>query len=345
VNNFKPLNISGLAAAIPIIQGGMGVGVSLSSLAGAVAAEGGIGVISAAQIGFNRSDFSSSPFKANLDALALHIKKAKKIARGGVIGVNIMCAVTHYADYVKCCVENCADLIISGAGLPLNLPELVKGSAVKIAPIVSSAKAASVLLKMWDKKYGVTADMVVVEGPKAGGHLGFSAEEVKKEFDPVPIISEISAYEEKYNKKIPTVFGGGIFDKGDVEHYLSLGFAGVQIGTRFVTTEECDAHENFKLAYVNAKQEDVIITKSPIGLPGRALNNAFIQKLSAGEKIESCRNCIANCNPKTIPYCITNALINSVMGNIDQGLVFCGSEVHKINEITTVKKLMKELGA
>jgi len=337
--NFKPLNISGLIADIPIVQGGMGVGVSLSGLAGAVAAEGGVGVISAAQIGFSLPGFSANPFKANLEALAFHIKKAREKALGGVVGVNIMCAVTHYADYVKCCVENKVDLIISGAGLPMNLPELVKGSAVKIAPIVSSAKAASVLLKLWDKKYGVTADMVVVEGPKAGGHLGFTAEEVNAQFNAEAILPHISAYEEKYNKKIPAVFGGGIFDRQDMDHYMNLGFSGVQVGTRFVATEECDAHENFKLAYVNAKQEDTIIIKSPIGLPGRALNNEFIQNISHGTK-QNCRNCIAACNPATIPYCITSALINSVTGNVAQGLVFCGSEVYRVNEITSVKELM-----
>ena len=338
---FKPLNISGLIADVPIIQGGMGVGISLSGLAGAVAAEGGIGVIAAAQIGFNAPDFFNNPFRANLEALAFHIKKAKE--KGGIIGVNIMCAVTHYADYVKCCIENKADIIISGAGLPLNLPELVKGSEIKIAPIVSSVKAASVLLKMWDKKHGTTADMIVVEGPKAGGHLGFSLEELEKPFAAELVLREVSIYEKKYNKKIPTVFAGGIFDKSDIEHYLNLGFAGVQMGTRFVTTEECDAHENFKLAYVNAGKDDAIIVKSPIGLPGRALNNEFIRRISGSYPIEKCHGCISNCNPKNIPYCITDALINSAKGKIDYGLVFCGSEVHKISEITTVKKLMREL--
>ncbi|MCL2577688.1 MAG: nitronate monooxygenase [Defluviitaleaceae bacterium] len=347
--NFKPLNISGLIADIPIIQGGMGVGVSLSGLAGAVAKEGGIGVIAAAQIGFNLPGFVSNPFNANLEALSYHIKKAKEKALGGVVGVNIMCAVSHYADYVKCSIENKADLIISGAGLPLNLPELVKGSATKIAPIVSSVKAAAVLLKLWDKKYSTTADMIIVEGPKAGGHLGFTLEELENEVDfsenLKKIISEVSNYEEKYNKKIPTIFGGGIFDKHDIEYYLNLGLAGVQMATRFAATEECDAHENFKFAYVNAKQNDAVIVKSPIGLPGRALNNEFIRKVTTGGKtlIEKCHSCIADCNPKNIPYCITNALINSVTGNVDQGLIFCGDTVHKINEITTVKKLMKEL--
>ena len=324
----------------------MGVGVSLSGLAGAVAAEGGVGVISAAQIGFNTHGFFSNPFKANMEALAFHIKKAKEKALGGIVGVNIMCAVTHYAEYVKCCVENKADLIISGAGLPINLPELVKGSAVKIAPIVSSVKAASVILKLWDKKYNATADLIVVEGPKAGGHLGFSPEELESNFDFEEkiknIFFEISHYEEKYNKKIPAIFGGGIHDKNDIEKYLQLGFSGAQIATRFVATEECDAHENFKLAYVAAKKTDAIIVKSPIGLPGRALNNEFIRKVSDGIKIEKCHGCIADCDKKTIPYCISAALINSATGKINDGLIFCGENVHKIKEISTVKKLMRE---
>ena len=330
-------------AKIPVIQGGMGVGVSLSGLAGAVALEGGIGVISAAQPGYNRDGFFENPLKANLEALAYHIKRAKEIALGGVIGVNIMCALNHYADYVKCCIENKADLIISGAGLPLKLPELVKNTAVKIAPIVSSVKAANILLSAWDKKYGATADMIVVEGPKAGGHLGFSSDQLELDFDNgvKDIIECVTGYENKYNRAIPTIFGGGVFDKNDALHYLNLGCAGVQIGTRFVATEECDAHENFKLAYVNANKEDIAIVKSPIGLPGRALNNEFIRN-SKSNLIEKCYSCVKGCNPANIPYCITKALVNSVSGKINEGLVFCGENVYKIKGITTVKKIMNE---
>jgi len=352
ITKFKQLNINGLVVETPIVQGGMGVGISLSGLASAVAAEGGIGVISAAQPGFNTEGFFSNPLKANLKALAHHIKRAKEKAKGGVVGVNIMCALTNYAEYVKCAIENKADLIISGAGLPLNLPELIKDSAIKIAPIVSSVKAAAVILRMWDRKYGITADAVVVEGPRAGGHLGFSPEDIELKssgtnFDSEikEVIAHISEYEDKYSRAIPTIFGGGVYDKNDIQHYINLGCSGVQMATKFVATEECDAHENFKLAYVRAKKEDIAIVKSPVGMPGRAIMNEFIRKIENSGKaiIEKCHTCIVGCNPKNIPYCITVALTNSANGNMSQGLIFCGDTVDRVKNITTVKKIFQEL--
>ena len=345
---LKALNINGSIAAVPIIQGGMGIGVSLSGLAGAVAGEGGIGVISAAQPGYNWEGFQNNPLKTNLEALSFHIKKAKEKAKDGLVGVNIMCALTNYGEYVKCCIENKADLIISGAGLPTKLPELVRGTGVKIAPIVSSVKAASVLLKLWDRKSGYTADMVIVEGPMAGGHLGFTEAELEKgiDFDAEVrnIIKEVSRYEEKYDRAIPTVFAGGVHDRGDIDHYLSLGCAGVQMATRFVATEECDADENFKQAYIQAGKDDVVIVKSPVGMPGRALNNAFIKGLSlASQKVDRCYTCITGCDPGKIPYCITQALANSAKGLTYQGLVFCGAKVDRVREMSTVKRVMGEL--
>jgi len=345
---LKSLNINGLTSRLPIIQGGMGVGISLSKLAGAVAGEGGIGVISAAQPGYNREGFQCNPLKANLEALTYHINKAKEIAKDGVIGVNIMCALNHYADYVKCAVENKADLIISGAGLPTQLPGLIKDSAVKIAPIVSSVKAISVLLKMWDKKFGKSADMVIVEGPKAGGHLGFTHKDLEEgiDFDEElkGIIQEVSKFEEKYQRHIPTVFAGGIYDRDDIDYYLSLGCAGVQMATRFVATEECDADEAFKKAFIEADSRDVTIVKSPVGMPGRALDNAFIQSLLLeAKKTDKCLRCINGCDPKRIPYCITRALINSAIGKTNEGLVFCGAAVGRIKEMSTVKKIISEL--
>ena len=226
---LKPLIIGDLIASVPIIQGGMGVGISLSRLAGAVAAEGGIGVISAAQPGYTDETFMENSLKANLKALAYHIKKAKEISKGGIIGVNIMRASKNYAEYVECCVKNGADLIISGAGLPTELPMLLKDTAVKFAPIVSSLKAAKVLFKLWDRRYEKVADFVVIEGPKAGGHLGFSAEEAQNlsldEYDGEvkSIIEYVKSFEEKYKRKIPVVYGGGVYDRNDIDHYISLG--------------------------------------------------------------------------------------------------------------------------
>ena len=347
---LSSLIIGDLVAKVPIIQGGMGVGVSLSSLAGAVAREGAIGVISAAQPGYLEEDFSNNPLTANLRSLGNHIKKAKEISNNGIIGVNIMCASKNYEEYVKCAIDNGADLIISGAGLPTDLPKLVEGSNIKIAPIVSPPKSASVILKMWDRRYGRAADMVVIEGPKAGGHLGFSNESLEeyesKDYDKevLEIIEIVKEYENKYNKKIPVVFAGGVFDRKDIDHYISLGCSGVQMATRFVATEECDADINFKMAYINSKKEDIVIVKSPVGLPGRAINNKFMKdKKLINEKITKCYKCLKKCNMADIPYCITGALVRAVKGDIDNSLVFCGENAYRLNKIITVKELIKEL--
>ncbi len=346
---MKDLVIGNLTAKIPIIQGGMGVGISLHKLAAAVAREGGIGVISAAQPGFREPDFYTNTFDANMRALSREIKLAKEESNGGIIGVNIMVAVTHYEDFVKCCIENGADIIISGAGLPMDLPKFAAGSDIKLAPIVSSAKACKVIFSRWVKKYDRLPDLLVIEGPKAGGHLGFKAEEVLgiENFDDeiLKIIETKKEFEEKYNKKIPVVFGGGVFTKEDVKHCLDdLGLDGVQMATRFVATEECDADIAFKEAYINAKPEDVKIVKSPVGMPGRALNNHFIKDIVPdGCKISRCFQCLVHCDPKTIPYCISQALFNGANGDIDNALVFCGENVYKVDKISTVKDIIDEV--
>ena len=346
---FKPLVIGNLTAPIPIIQGGMGVGVSLSSLAGAVAKEGGIGTISVAQPGFCDPDFLKDPVAANKKAIAYHLKRAREIAPKGIIAINIMRASQNYDEYVACCVENGADFIVSGAGLPVNLPELVKNTGVKFAPIVSSLKACQVLFKMWDRRYHCVSDLVVIEGPKAGGHLGFKPEQLSMTDDEMDkeiqaILAYVKTFEEKYQKKIPVVFGGGVYDQKDIEHYLNLGCAGVQIATRFVVTEECDAAPAFKQAYLNAKKEDIMIVKSPVGMPGRAIRTPFMaEREKAPEKISHCFNCLDKCNPATTPYCITAALIRAVEGETENSLVFCGENAYRLDHMTTVHELMKEL--
>ncbi|MDD7792736.1 NAD(P)H-dependent flavin oxidoreductase [Clostridium sp. 'White wine YQ'] len=347
--DIKPLKIGNLIAKLPIIQGGMGVGVSSSKLAGAVASCGGIGVISGAQIGYTEDDFEIDSLKANLRALKNHIKVAKETAKGGIIGVNLMVAMKNYEEHVKAAIEAGVDIIISGAGLPTNLPKIAKGFNVKLAPIVSSLKGANVILKLWDKHHGVSPDMVVVEGPKAGGHLGFSKDDLESgdiDFDKsvVDIIELVKTYEEKYNKSIPVIAAGGVFDGHDIAKYLKLGASGVQIASRFVATEECDAHINFKNAYINSKKEDIVIVKSPVGMPGRAIKNAFVERVNLeGEKVTKCYNCLVPCDPKTTPYCITKALINAVKGDLDNALIFCGENAYRINKMYTVSELMNEL--
>ncbi|NLK75707.1 MAG: nitronate monooxygenase [Clostridiales bacterium] len=347
---MKPLVIGDLIARVPIIQGGMGVGVSRYRLAGAVAREGGIGIISTAQIGYDERDFNKNQIEANLHAIKKHIDLARASADGGIIGVNIMVATKQYERYVEAACAAGADLIISGAGLPLTLPKMVFGYKTKIAPIVSSVRAISVILKMWDRKYQRTADLVVIEGPRAGGHLAFSKEDLEDidqmEYDTEikAIIDVIREYEAKYRIKIPAIIAGGIYDKQDIIKAMELGADGVQIATRFVATEECDASQAFKEAYLKATKEDIKIVVSPVGMPGRAIDNKFLKKIAMErEKITKCFNCLEKCNPKEIPYCITSALINAVKGNVDEGLIFCGDNVDRLNKITRVKEIFNEL--
>lgn len=342
---MKELRIGDLCAKVPVIQGGMGVGVSLSGLASAVARAGGIGIISTAQIGFREENFDKNPIACNLLAIAKEIKRAKEMAGGGIIGVNIMVATRQYEEYVKAAVKAGADCIISGAGLPMNLPELTKGSPTKIAPIVSGKKSLSVIAKYWMKKYDRKPDFIVVEGPKAGGHLGFSQEELAayrtKSYDEE--VKSIIECAEELQLDAPVIVGGGVYTREDMEHYLALGASGVQMGTRFVTTKECDASDAYKQAYLDAKEEDIVIVKSPVGMPGRAIYNAFLEKVNAGERfMRGCRQCIKNCNPATAPYCITEALINAVEGNLDEGLIFCGSNAYRADKIETVAEIMEE---
>ena len=277
---LKPLKIGELVAEKPIIQGGMGVGVSRSSLAGAVAAEGGIGIISTAQIGYDEEGFEKDQAGCNRIAIKKHIKRAKEIAGGkGLVGVNIMVALKHYKEHVQEAVKAGADVIISGAGLPMDLPKLVGENVTKIAPIVSSKRAAQLILKMWAHRYNRTADFIVVEGPKAGGHLGFSKEQLQ-DIDKLDYDQEIrdiieckKDYEEKFQRKIPVIVAGGIFDRKDIEHVMKLGADGVQIASRFVATEECDASDAYKQAYIQAEKKNIQIIQSPVGMPGRALRN------------------------------------------------------------------------
>lgn len=342
--------IGDLTAKIPVIQGGMGVGISLSRLAGSVAACGGVGVISTAQIGWREPDFRQHPFEANYRAIEKEIRKAREIAKGGIIGVNIMVATQRYEEYVKTAVKAGVDLIISGAGLPIDLPKYVEGTKTKIAPIVSSLKSLNVICRMWERKYKKAPDLVVIEGPKAGGHLGFSREELDtftdESYDGVirSIIEKVKEYGEKFSKKIPVVVAGGIYDRADMDHALSLGADGVQMGTRFVTTEECDAAPEYKQAYLQAEKEDICIVQSPVGMPGRAIKNPFMDRVKTEKcRIEHCYHCIVTCRPAEIPYCITQALVNAAEGRVEDALLFCGSNAYRSHKIETVEDIMNEL--
>ena len=348
---MKALKIGELTARIPVIQGGMGVGISLSGLAGSVAACGGVGVISTAQIGYRDPEFEKDPIKTNLRVIGEEIQKARKIAKGGILGVNIMVATKQYAEYVKAAVKAGIDLIISGAGLPMELPKLVAGSKTKIAPIVSTVKAARVICRFWDHHYQRMPDLVVIEGPKAGGHLGFSRKQLE-EFTPVTydqeirgILAEVKKYADKYGKEIPVVVAGGIFTREDMLHAMELGADGVQMGTRFVTTWECDASEAYKQTYLHAKKEDIVIVDSPVGMPGRAIFSKFIQKVKEGQKQpKTCMcKCIKTCDISKSPYCIIAALYNAFKGNMDNGYAFAGANAFRATKIVSVKETFRSL--
>lgn len=350
---MKNLKIGEKITRVPLIQGGMGVGVSLGRLAGSVAREGGIGIISTAQIGYREPDFDRNPEEANLRAIESEMKKARAISPDGIIGYNVMTALKEHAAHIRAAVKVGADIVISGAGLPTDLPALTEGSSTKIAPIVSTDKSANVILKYWDRKYKRTADLVVIEGPEAGGHLGFRKEEISA-YTPESyadeirkIIATVKKYGEKYGIDIPVVAAGGIYDSSDVKRVMALGADGVQVATRFVTTEECDADIRYKQAYIDASEEDIRIVKSPVGMPGRAIMNTFMERVMSGEKIphSPCHRCLAKCSPAEIPYCITDGLINAVKGNIEKGLLFCGAKAWKAEKIETVSDVVQALFA
>ena len=348
MKNFK---IGDKLTKFPLIQGGMGVGISLGRLAGTVAKEGGIGIISTAQIGYREKDFDRNTEEANQRAILSEMKKARRISPDGIIGYNIMVALKEYASHVKAAVHAGADLIISGAGLPTELPALVSGSKTKIAPIVSTDKSAKVILKYWERKYKRTADLVVIEGPQAGGHLGFHKEELDS-YTPEAydneirkIVQTVKSYAAKFGTEIPIVAAGGIATHEDVKHVLDLGVDGVQVATRFIPTEECDADIRYKEAHLKAKESDIAIVKSPVGMPGRAIMNKFMTRVMNGERIphSPCHGCLVKCSPKEIPYCITDGLINAVKGNVDEGLLFCGAKAWKAERLQTVQEVINDL--
>ncbi|MDO5339806.1 MAG: nitronate monooxygenase [Eubacteriales bacterium] len=337
---------------IPVIQGGMGVGVSLSSLAGAVAASGACGVISSVNAGYAEDDFEINPIKANLKALDYHIKKAKQTAKesgkNGLVAVNIMTAVSHFAESCKIAVSAGADIIISGAGLPLNLPQFTKGTDTLAAPIVSSGRAAKIIMKTYKKHFDVYPDMFIIEGSMAGGHLGFSADDIinGKAQSNDEILSDVLRVTEEEGVRIPVFVAGGVFDGSDMAHYIKKGAAGVQIATRFIATSECDASDTFKQAVVNAKKEDIRIIKSPVGMPARAINSPLLERIDKGERFlaEKCNGCLTACKKDdSIPYCISRALIAAVKGDWDNGLFFAGSNAERVDRIMSVQQLIDEI--
>lgn len=337
--------------SLPLIQGGMGVGVSLSSLAGHVMKEGAMGVISAAHPGYQKENFWQDSVGCNIQAIQEEIAKAKNIAQGkGLCGVNVMVASKNYEDYVRASVRGGADAIISGAGIPMDLPAYVEDDKVLLAPIVSSGKVARLILKGWDRHYHRCPDFIVIEGSEAGGHLGFRLDELQENKTQSlanilqDVLQEIQPYEERYGRSIPLFVAGGIYTGKEIAEYLALGASGVQMATRFIATHECDADLRFKEAFIQAGQADITLVKSPAGLPGRAIRTAFMEEAQAHRIAPNhCIGCMKPCDPQTTPYCISEALIHAVQGEIEKGLVFAGARAHQIKEIVHVHELIHEL--
>lgn len=347
---MKGLNINGLESKIPLIQGGMAVGISLDRLSSAVANEGGIGVIGTAGIGMFFEEYGKDYKAACIEGLKKVITGARQ-KTSGIIGVNIMAALSNYSDMVRTAVEEKIDLIISGAGLALDLPSyLMAGTKTRIIPIVSGLRAATLIFKRWFSRYGYIPDAFIVEGPKAGGHLGYKKENIYSEEhqleNTVPQVRELcEKIKREFGKEVPLIAAGGVFDHNDVQAMLKLGADGVQAGTVFIATHECDADDRFKNAVVNADKEDIIIIDSPVGMPGRAVRNKFLEDVGKGiKKPVSCAyRCIKTCNMKDAPYCIARALSNAARGDMENGFAFIGQEGFRVNQISTVKEVIERL--
>ena len=338
--------------ALPLIQGGMGVGVSMGGLAGAVAAEGAMGTLSTADAGWNEPDFAAHPQQANLRALRREVQRAKRLAAGaGLVAVNAMVATRQYADSVRTALEAGADAIVSGAGLPLELPALAEGFEALLAPIVSGPRAAQLICRTWAKRYGRVPDFVVLEGCQAGGHLGFEeADLLAGRCAPLSqlipqVLAALRPFEEKFGRAIPLFCAGGVATGAEMARCTRLGAAGAQMATRFIATEECDASQGYKDVLLAARPEDLRIIHSPVGMPGRAVNSPLVQRLAAGmrQPPAHCSGCIKSCRPAETPFCITHALIEAVKGNWEEGLFFSGSRVDLVDRMRTVPDLIDEL--
>ncbi|APF20710.1 NAD(P)H-dependent flavin oxidoreductase YrpB, nitropropane dioxygenase family [Caldithrix abyssi DSM 13497] len=338
----------------PIIQGGMGVGISLSGLASAVANEGGVGVISSVGLGLLFSEEQLNYRKANMHFLRHEIRKARQMTNG-VIGLNIMVALSDFDNMLQIAIEEEVDVVFMGAGLPLRFPknytpEMIRNFKTYFVPIVSSARAAQLIFQYWGKTFGRIPEAVVVEGPKAGGHLGFKREQID---DPqfqleklIPeVVDTVKVFEERFEREIPVIAAGGIFSGADILKFLELGASGVQMATRFVATHECDASEDFKNAYVQSKKEDIVIIDSPVGLPGRAIKNSFLQEVKEGQKkpFKCSWKCLKTCDFRTTPYCIADALANAQRGMLEKGFTFAGSNAYKVDKIVSVNELFLTL--
>jgi len=351
---MNELRIGDLTIKTPIIQGGMGICVSLSGLASAVAKEGGIGVISAVGIGMKEPNFKKNYKEANKRALKKEIRKAQ-LKTNGLLGVNIMLAVSDFEGLLEVSLKENIDIVFMGAGLPLKKPTNIKNSLLeytntKFIPKVSSARAAMLIFKHWSEKYNRIPDAIVVEGPLSGGHQGFRKDDlINTDISISKIVkdtvSEIDIFEQKYGIEIPVIAGGGIYSGKDIYEIMNAGAKGVKMGTRFVTTNECDASLEFKQNYINCSSNDITLIDSPVGLPGRVITNNFVQEIQAGKrKPTNCVwKCLKSCDYRNVQFCIADALFNAAMGNFTNGFSFAGTQAYLANEIISVKETFNQL--
>ena len=348
-SEFKDLFIGDLKIQIPIIQGGMGVRVSNSSLVSAVSNEGALGVIAAVGLGEEVQNTDLSYPERSCESFTQSIRQTR-VKTKNPFGVNIMCVLTNYADLVGVAQDESVDVIISGAGLPLRLPALVKNTKTKLVPIVSSARAASIICNTWQRRYKRLPDALIVEGPLAGGHLGYSLAELedKENFSLENILTKVVMVAQGFQSgstRIPVIAAGGIFDGKDIAKFIRLGASGVQMGTRFVCTHECDVAPEYKETYLAAKEQDIVVIQSPVGMPGRVIRNEFVKRIIQGARIDfDCQyHCLYTCDPKKVNYCIAKALLNASRGQMDKGFAMCGSNAYRIQNIVSVKELISEL--
>jgi NAD(P)H-dependent flavin oxidoreductase YrpB (nitropropane dioxygenase family) len=349
MNKLPSLKIGRLDINPPFILGGMGVRITNHVLAAAVANLGMAGTI--ASVGLcDRKTKREQYASASNAALIKEIRAARELTKG-VIGVNIMVALTNYEELAKTAAKENVDYIISGAGLPLDLPELTKGSNTALIPIVSSVRAADIILKKWRKKYDRLPDAFIVEGALAGGHLGYNLKEIDgwNKDSLADICKEIillcKEIEKETGQHIPVIAAGGLYDGADIAKMLKIGVEGVQLATRFIATIECSIPDKIKQALIKSRKDDIVVINSPVGLPGRVLKNKFVERILRGEKMKfDCPyHCLKTCTPETAPFCIAEALVNAYEGDFDNGIIMPGSNAYKIKKIVPVKELVDTL--
>lgn len=358
--SFKSVKIGKYIIEKPIIQGGMGVGISWDKLAGNVSKEGGLGVISAVGTGYyeNKSHVKKLVADRPLDATNFYSKEgfeaiinnARKICGDKPLAANILYAINDYGRVVTDACEAGINIIITGAGLPTNMPEFTEGYPdVALVPIVSSAKALKIICKRWKQRYNRLPDAVVLEGPKSGGHQGFTYEQCSMPENQLenlvaPVVAEAALW-----GNIPVFAAGGVWDKSDIEEMMALGASGVQMGTRFIGTFECDAHENLKQVLINAKKEDIQLMASPVGYPAQGVRTNLTKLVEnrEGPAIKCISNCVSPCNrgeeAKKVGFCIADRLSDAYEGNLETGLFFSGTNGYRLTGLISVKELIRKL--